>query len=565
MKSADPSGQRVDSRAAVVWWRDAVIYHVYLPSFRDSDGDGIGDFAGLFEVLPYLDHVLGVDAIWVSPFFVSPWIDGGYDIADHTAIEPRFGDLSTFDRLLEEGHRRNLKLIIDYVPNHTSSHHPWFEESRSSRESPKREWYIWADARAGEAYPNNWLSEAGGSVWAWDDRTEQFYLHSHLVEQPDLNWRNPELREAMLGVLRFWLDRGVDGVRIDVAHMLMKDPALRDNPPYPEGVLNPYDRQHPDFHTQLHLCDRRHPDLHAVLREIRRVLDEYGDRVALGELDVMPWAEWAAYYGAGLDELHLPMNFKLIETPWEAADVAAALKDLEDALPLDAWAVNNLGNHDRSRIASRYGHANARVAAMLLLSARGTPLLYYGDELGMTDVEIPLERVRDGYARLEGGPTRDPNRTPMPWSDAPNGGFARLGAAEPWLPLAPDWRERNVECELGDQHSMLALYRRLLQLRRAHPALRTGTLHPVACPAPDCLLYERRLGAERLIVALNFASEPRAPELPGLPARLLVSTALDRSGPISAESLVLAPSEGVVLELLEAGGPIETSRHRRRT
>ena len=487
MRSADPSGQRVDSRAAVVWWRGAVIYHVYLPSFRDSDGDGIGDFAGLIEALPYLEHVLGADAIWVSPFFVSPWIDGGYDIADHTAIEPRFGDLSTFDRLLEEAHRRNLKVIIDYVPNHTSSHHLWFEESRSSRESPKRDWYVWADARAGEAYPNNWLSEAGGSVWAWDERTEQFYLHSHLVEQPDLNWRNPELRQAMLGVLRFWLDRGVDGLRIDVAHMLMKDPALRDNPPNPEGEQNPYDRQHPDFHTQLHICDRRHPDLHPVLREIRGVLDEYGGRVALGELDVMPWAEWVAYYGTGLDELHLPMNFKLIETPWEAADVAAALEDLEDALPPDAWAVNNLGNHDRSRIASRYGQANARVAAMLLLSARGTPLLYYGDELGMTDVEIPPERVRDGYARLEGGPTRDPNRTPMPWSDAANGGFAPPSAAEPWLPLAPDWPSAtlsaNSTISTRCSRSTDACCGCAVSTRRCEPArsTRSRARRPTAC------------------------------------------------------------------------------------
>jgi alpha-glucosidase len=534
------------------WWRRAVIYHVYLPSFRDSDGDGFGDLGGLVDALPYLDRVLGVDAIWVSPFFVSPWLDGGYDIADHTAVDPRFGDLATFDRLLAEAHRRGLRVIIDYVPNHTSSLHPWFEESRSSRRSAKRDWYVWADAGPDGAPPNNWVSEAGGSVWQWDERTEQFYLHSHLVEQPDLNWRNPQLRRAMLNVLRLWLHRGVDGVRVDVAHMLMKDPELRDNPPNPQGEQNPYDRQHPDFHTQLHLHDRRHPDLHGVLRELRGVLDEYGDRVAIGELDVMPWTEWAAYYGADLDELHLPMNFQLIETPWDASAVATALRALEAALPSGAWPVNNLGNHDRSRIASRYGGANARTAAMLLLTTRGTPVMYYGDELGMTDVEIPPERQRDGFARLEGGPTRDPNRTPIPWSNAANGDFSPPGADEPWLPLGPDWRERNVGGQVGDEHSVLTLYRRLLGLRHARAALHSGTLTVLNAEPPGCLVYERRRDGERLIVALNFASTPSKPKLPAVPARVLVSTGLDRTGQISAEALVLGAHEGVVLELVAA-------------
>jgi alpha-glucosidase len=545
-------GQPTHSQRAVAWWRQAVVYHVYLPSFRDSDGDGVGDLAGLIERLPYLQEVLGVDALWISPFFVSPWVDGGYDIADHTAVDPRFGTLSTFDWLLAEAHRRDLRVIIDYIPNHTSIEHSWFEEARSSRESPKRNWYVWADARPGGYLPNNWLSEGGGSVWTWDKRACQFYLHSHLIEQPDLNWRNPELRDAMLGVLRYWLDRGVDGVRIDVAHMLMKDPELHDNPPDPAGRQNPYDRQHPDFHTQLHVHDRRHPDVHLALREIREVLDEYEDRVAIGELDVMPWAEWAAYFGRDLDELHLPLNFKLVETPWDASEVGVVLTDLEIALPPGAWPVNNLGNHDRSRIASRYGEANARVAAMLLLTARGTALLYYGDELGMTDVEIPAERLRDGYARLEGGPTRDPNRTPMPWSDAPNGGFGPTDA-EPWLPLGPDWRRQNVERQLGDHHSMLRLYRRLLALRRARPALRTGTLDVLPSPAPDCLLYERRLDAERLTVALNFADKPRPLRLPRAPALILLSTKVGGCG-AATQDLVLGPNEGVVLVLPEATG-----------
>ena len=532
---------------AAEWWRSAVIYHVYLPSFRDSDGDGLGDIAGVIDALPYLDEVLGVDVIWVSPFFVSPWLDGGYDISDHLEVDPRFGDLATFESLVAAGHERGLRLIVDYVPNHTSDHHPWFEESRRSRDSPMRDWYVWADPRAGGALPNNWLSEAGGSVWEWDEPTHQFYLHSHLVEQPDLNWRNPNVRAAMLGVLRHWLELGVDGVRIDVAHMLMKDPRLRDNPPNPKGELNPYDRQHADFHTQLHVNDRRHPDVHGVLRKLRDVLEEYGDRVAIGELDVMPWSEWASYYGEDLDELQLPMNFSLIETPWRAEAIAASLRRLEHALPPGAWAVNNLGNHDRSRIASRLGDTPARAAAMLLLTARGTPILYYGDELGMTDVEIPPGRGRDGFARLDGGPTRDPNRTPLPWNDAPGAGFSPPGAHDPWLPLGPDWRERNIERQLADERSLLSLYRALLALRRTRPSLRTGTLRVIPQAATECLVYERRSPAERSFVALNFGSEPRTVRLAAPGARILVSTTLaDRSDPRPLTELALAGHEGVV-------------------
>ncbi len=536
------------------WWRDAVIYHVYVPSFRDSDGDGLGDLRGVIDGLPYLHEHLGVDAVWVSPFFVSPWLDGGYDIADHQEVDPRFGDLATFEALVKAVHDRGMRLIVDYVPNHTSDRHPWFKESRRSRNSPMREWYVWADARPGEALPNNWVSEAGGSVWEWDEPTGQFYLHSHLVEQPDLNWRNPNVRAAMLGVLRHWLELGVDGVRVDVAHMLMKDPQLRDNPVNPGAVVNPYDRQHPDFTTQLHIHDRRHPDLHGVLRQLRAVLETYGDRVAIGELDVMPWAEWASYYGADLDEIQLPLNFSLIETPWRADAIAGSLRRLELALPPGAWAVNNLGNHDRSRIASRLGESPARAAAMLLLTARGTPLLYYGDELGMTDVEIPPERMRDGFARLDGGPTRDPNRTPLPWSGAPGAGFSPPDSRDPWLPLGPDWRERNIAAELVDERSSLSLYRALLALRRSRPSLREGSLHVLPQRSPDCLVYQRRSPQEHTLVALNMSSRPRMVHLAAPGVRILLSTTLADRGVAPTTELALAGHEGVVAEPVGPAG-----------
>jgi alpha-glucosidase len=529
-----------------LWWHDAVIYHLWLPSFRDADGDGVGDLAGVVRGLDYLTE-LGVDAVWISPFFVSPMHDGGYDIADHCAIHPVFGSQEDFDVLLAAAHERSLKVLIDYVPNHTSDEHPWFMESRLSRESPKRDWYVWRDGRDGGP-PNNWLSEAGGPTWTFDQATGQYYLHSHMSSQPDLNWRNPDVREAMLDVLSFWLERGVDGVRVDVAHMLMKDPLMRDNPLRPDGSPNPWDRQHPSFHTQYHVHDRRHPDLHGVLRDMRRVLDEHGERVAIGEVEVMPLVDWAEFYGAELDELHLPLNFALLETPWRAKDVRAELDALAAALPEDAWPIHNLGNHDRSRVASRYGRAQARIAAILLLTLRGTPLLYYGDELGMADVDVPPERRRDGFDLGDGAPTRDVNRTPAQWSAALHAGFSDGRDVEPWLPLAPDYREVNVERQREDPRSMLSLYRALVTLRRQRPALRRGSYRSLDSGADDVLVYTREHGDERLAIALNMGEQPARATLPSR-ARCLLSTHLDRhdeTGP----SVDLRPAEGVVLELI---------------
>jgi alpha-glucosidase len=272
------------------WWRDVVIYEDHLLSFRDGNGDGIGDLIGLTEGLDYLAGTLGIGAIWVGPCFPSPLLDTGFDVTDYEDIEPTFGDLAAFDNLVSEAHARAVRIIADYIPNHTSDQHPWFLASRSSREDPKRDWYVWRDGEAPGEPPNNWISEVSGSVWEWDEQTGQYYLHTHLKQQPDLNWRNPEVRAAMLDVLRFWLDRGVDGFRIDVAHILMKDPELRDNPPNPDPVVNPFELQAADYYTQLHVNDRLHPDLHEVLREINSVLREYdGDRVAIGEVEATDW------------------------------------------------------------------------------------------------------------------------------------------------------------------------------------------------------------------------------------------------------------------------------------
>jgi alpha-glucosidase len=530
------------------WWREAVVYENHLPSLRDGNGDGIGDLHGLIDALDYLAGTLGVDAIWVGPFFRSPLLDQGFDVTDHTEVDPVFGDLQTFERLVDEAHARGVRIIVDYIPNHTSDQHPWFVESRASRESPRRDWYIWADPAPGGGPPNNWTAEVGGSVWEWDEATEQYYLHSHLPQQPDLNWRNPAVREAMLDVLRLWLERGADGVRIDVAHMLMKDPELRDNPPSPAGHANPFELQHPEFFAQLHVNDRAHPDVHEVLAEIRSVLDAFGDRVAIGEIEAMEWDAWAQYYGKDDDGVHLPFAFKLIETSWSAPALATTLRDLEAALPEEAWPVLALGNHDRSRLASRIGRAQARVAAMLLLTLRGTPVLLYGDELGMVDQPVPRERQRDLFGLVnDGGVSHDPARTPMPWSAAPNGGFSPAPEPDLWLPVARDYETVNVEAQLADGESMLSLYRALLALRRASPALRSGGYAQLPTAIDDCLVYARELAGERKLIALNLGDEPR--RLPiGEPGGIALSTALDRRGERVTGEVSLRPAEGVIVQ-----------------
>jgi alpha-glucosidase len=530
------------------WWRGVVVYEDHLLSFRDGNGDGIGDLIGLTEGLDYLAGTLGVGAIWVGPCYPSPLLDTGFDVTDYEGIEPTFGDLDAFDRLVAEAHSRGLRIIADYIPNHTSDQHPWFLESRSSRENAKRDWYLWRDGRAPGEPPNNWISEVSGSVWEWDERTGQYYLHTHLKQQPDINWRNPELREAMLDVLRFWLDRGVDGFRIDVAHILMKDPELRDNPPNPNPVANPFELQAPEYYSQLHVNDRLHPDLHEVLREINRVLAEYpGDRVAIGEIEALDWPRWAEFYGADLDELHLPFAFQLIETPWEAEALAATVAELEAALPAGAWPILAFGNHDRRRLASRIGRQQARVAAVALLTLRGSPCLLYADELGMIDQEVPPERGRDTFVQY-GGVSHDGTRTPMPWSGARNGGFSTAAEANLWLPVAADYERINVDAQLADPDSILNLYRALLELRSRSAALREGGYAQHAASDRHCFCYWRQAGIERKLVALNISGEQRELAL-GVGGRVAVSTHPARAGRAVSGALSLAPAEGVVIEV----------------
>ena len=363
------------------WWQRGLLYQIYPRSFFDSNGDGIGDLPGIINRLDYL-YWLGADAVWLSPIYPSPMADFGYDVLDYTGIHPIFGTLQDFDTLLAHAHHRDLKLILDLVPNHTSDQHPWFLEARASRSSPKREWYLWRDPAPGGGPPNNWLSVFGGGAWEWVEASGQYYYHAFLAQQPDLNWRNPDVQDAMLSLMRFWLDRGVDGFRVDTMAHLIKDDQFRDNPPNPD--YRPGQLPHRRLLT-TYTVDR--PEVHEIITKMRVVTDSYDGRMIAGEM-YLPVERLMGYYGTSGGGAHLPFNFQLIELPWHAKTMATAIDVYEAALPPNAWPNWVLGNHDKPRIATRVGAAQARVAAMLLLTLRGTPTMYYGDEIGMHDVAL---------------------------------------------------------------------------------------------------------------------------------------------------------------------------------
>ncbi|MBZ8132311.1 alpha-amylase family glycosyl hydrolase [Afifella sp. IM 167] len=525
----------------MLWWKRGTVYQIYPRSFQDSNDDGIGDLAGIRERLPYLTW-LGVDAIWISPFYPSPMADFGYDVADYCGVDPMFGSLSDFDALLADAHEAGLKVILDFVPNHTSDRHPWFAESRSDRASPKRDWYIWKDPAPGGGPPNNWISNFGGSAWQFDEITGQYYYHAFLKEQPDLNWRNPDVRAAMMDVLRFWLERGVDGFRVDVIWHLIKDAGFRDNP------VNPgWSENDPEIGRLVQAYSADQPEVHEIIAEMRAVLEEYDERVLIGEI-YLPLERLVAYYGEDLSGAHLPFNFQLLETAWHARQIDGMIREYEAALPQGGWPNWVLGNHDRQRIAGRVGTEQARVAAMLLLTLRGTATLYYGDEIGMQNVPIPPDRVQDPWEKNEPGLgfNRDAYRTPMQWDASEGAGFT---TAEPWLPIDMREPERNVADERQDEGSMLCLYRRLLDLRRTRPALAVGAYRPVEAEG-DVLAYCREEGTERLLVALNLGAEPAALSLPpeARGGRIVLSVLGNREAESVGEVLSLQGNEAVLLE-----------------
>lgn len=540
------------------WWQRAVIYQIYPWSFQDSNGDGIGDLPGITTRLDYLNdgtpHSLGIDAIWLSPIYPSPMNDFGYDVSDYRGVDPRFGTLADFDRLVTEAHRRGIRILMDLVLNHTSDRHPWFLESRASRYASKRDWFVWADPGPYRRRPSNWAAVFGGSAWEWDRSTKQYYLHSFLKEQPDLNWHHPDVQKAMHEVMRFWMDRGVDGFRLDAINWIGKDVKWPNNPRRLFSLRS--------YLRQIHRYDRDQPFTHEVLRRLRTWTNEYPGAVMVGEASSDTPGGPASFYGDGTDELHMVFDFRLLKSHWSPQRFRELIAQWDRAVPMAAWPTQVLSNHDNSRHVSRYGRGvdaqtaarRGRAAAMLLLTLRGTPFLYYGEEIGMHDVRLKYLQLRDPYTRrywpfLRG---RDPARTPMQWDDSPQAGFT---TGTPWLPIAPDAHTINVACETVDPLSLLALYRRLIWLRKTSPALAQGTYQEIKDGPLSCLIYVREAvgeSKERLLIMVNFSPQPHAFSLSSLRTDgvILLSTDPQTTGQrFNCDHVGLGPDEAILVRL----------------
>lgn len=534
------------------WWRRGVVYQIAVPSFADSNGDGRGDLRGIIERLDYLndstDTSLGIDAIWLTPINMSPLSDFGYDVSDYYSIDPRFGTMRDFDELVEECHRRGIRVVMDLVLNHTSIDHPWFVESRSSRDNHKRDWYIWRDGRAPGKPPNDWLAVVEGSAWQYDETTDQYYYHAFLPFQPDLNWRNPDVRREMLGVARFWLDKGVDGFRLDLVNCLYEDVLLRNNPP----KLGPR-----PYLAQKHVHDLSQPESLEIASELRRLADEFEGRVLMGEvLTDMPDV-CVDYLGDGTDRLHLSFYFDFIRIKWNSGAFRRSVRWLEEHIPRDEWPCYYLSNHDLPRSYTRLGgshpRARAKVAAVMLLTLRGTPILYYGEEIGMPSSRVPRRMLDDPIGRkfwpLRVG--RDGSRAPMQWSAKANAGFSSWRS---WLPVDSSYRSRNVEQQGGRPDSLLSWYRQLLCLRKANQALHSGDYHEIDQVPAGVFAYTRQSGPEAVAVYLNFTAHriacPRPPEPPpGRAWHVLLSThEADRTSGLS--HIRLMPNEALLIEAI---------------
>jgi alpha-glucosidase len=526
-----------------LWWQSGIIYQVYPRSFQDSNGDGIGDLKGIVQRLDYL-RWLGITAIWLSPIYPSPMADFGYDISDYKGVHPLFGSMTDFDELVQQAHAREIKIILDLVPNHTSDQHPWFLASRSSKDNPKRNWYIWKDALDDGSRPNNWLSVFGGTAWEWDEATGQYYYHAFLKEQPDLNWRNPEVQEAMLDVMRFWLEKGVDGFRVDVMWHMIKDELLRNNP------INPGYKHHMATYEQLlPVYSTDQPEVHLIVQKMRMLLDAYDERMMIGEI-YLPIHQLVTYYGVGKKEAHLPFNFLLLSLPWDAQRIATAIDEYEGALPNDAWPNWVLGNHDQPRITSRVGLQQAKVAAMLLLTLRGTPTIYYGDEIGMQDVPIPFEEVQDpqGLNMPDKNLSRDPSRTPMQWDGSEGAGFTQ---AIPWLRLSPAYKRVNIEIQKDDPHSHLRLYRRMIQLRQRNPSLMWGDYKPVYADHQALAYIRQAPGEKSFLIVLNLSHRPcyLTIQHQKIKGKVILATSLEAEGTAVTEKIQVGGDEGFIAEV----------------
>ncbi|MEX0621541.1 MAG: alpha-amylase family glycosyl hydrolase [Candidatus Woykebacteria bacterium] len=526
-----------------------VVYQIYPKSFKDSNNDGVGDLAGLIQKLDYLsnnaENCLNVGAIWLSPIFKSPMLDGGYDVADYLEIDPVFGNLSKFNKLIGEAHKRNIKVLLDFVPNHTSEQHKWFLESKSSKYNPKRDYYIWADPKEDGSPPNNWLSVFGGSAWEYDKRTGQYYLHSFYKEQPDLNWRNPAILKEMTKILKFWMDIGVDGFRVDAVHMLVKDALFRDDLPnynYQDGVDDPYKKLN-------HVYSMNQPERFKILIRFCKLLESYEDKFMVTE-DYTDIPGMIDYYKNYNSSRCAPLNLNLLLLPWNAKSFKKFIDTYERSLKPHHIPNYVLSNHDRARVSSRLDQSAARVAAMLLLTLRGIPFIYYGDELGLKNVRIPKEKITDrnsaGQEGLEGG--RDPVRTPMQWDSSKYAGFSRV---EPWLPVAGNYRKVNVRNQSKNRHSMLSLYKKLISLRNKNEALRRGSYVPLPMPGKDVFAYIRRDGKEKVLVLLNFSNKNCSISIEYPNPKIICDTSLgDEIGKVvDLSRFKLKPNEGYIISI----------------
>ncbi|MCB1155964.1 MAG: alpha-glucosidase [Leptospiraceae bacterium] len=500
----------------MAWWQYGVIYQIYPRSFKDSKGDGIGDLMGIIEKLDYLngrEDSLGIDAIWLSPVNNSPMVDFGYDVSDYYGIDPVYGDMQTFELLIKEAAKRNIKIIMDLVVNHSSDKHPWFIESRSSKDKPKSDWYIWKDPVNGKE-PNGWLSAFGGKAWTFDENRGQYYLHSFAPEQPDLNWRNPELKKAVFDVVRFWLDKGVAGFRLDVVNCFVKDSEFRDNPKRRMKLslrgMRAYDRQ-------VHVYDRDRPETHEILKELRKILDSYpGERMMVGEVMQEPPGVAslpASYYGNN-DELNLSFNFSVFFVKWKLESFRQIIADWEAELGENRWPCNVFSNHDFVRHITRFGSKRnrlprARLLALLLLSLRGTPFLYYGEELGMLSENVPRKLIHDppGKKYWPFYKGRDNARLPMCWDDSKYAGFS---ITEPWLPLNQDFKTVNVYEQQKDPQSLFHTYQKLIRLRKEKEVLRSGKIQILEKNHKSILSFLRYTEKESFLVLINFSKKKQS-------------------------------------------------------
>ncbi|MBL8021995.1 MAG: alpha-glucosidase [Leptospirales bacterium] len=524
------------------WWKEAVIYQIYPRSFQDSNGDGVGDISGIQQRLTYLKD-LGVDALWISPINVSPMFDFGYDISDYRAIDPQFGTMKDFDSLIKAARKLDLKILMDLVVNHTSHLHPWFIESRSSKNNPKRDWYIWQPGKKGQL-PNNWKSVFGGSAWEWDESTESYFLHSFLSEQPDLNWRNPAVKKQIFSDVEFWLKRGVAGFRLDVVNLYFKDALLRNNPPRFWGWQYPR-----PYELQYHTYDMSQPEMHPLLRDLRKLLDKY-KAMSVGEVfgDYPGDPNKAASYLGNFDELHLAFDFTIMFQKWSSDAFATVMRNWMRACGPENWPSLVLNNHDQGRSYSRYASgknsdARAKLLATLLLTSRGTPFLYYGEELGMKDGTIARHQLKDpvGIRYWPLNPGRDPQRTPMPWDGTDKGGFT---SGDPWLPLNDDTPQRNVAAQLADPESLLSWHKKLIRLRKESPALRLGTWAELEGTSANVFGYIRQHDKDKKSILLNFADRPQVVSHGGT----VVLSTHRKKGDKLTSSYELQPYEAIILQ-----------------